>query len=220
MIRPVRRFPCHISIPLAAAALILFLALSGCLATQPIIQDRLVTDSPGALRRVVVAPLRWTQDGESDPAAGELVERYLAEAFTANGFDVVPATDVRAALTRKQSDTPANLRVLIEMVDTDFGASSVLTGEVLRFRERSGNEFGGRTPSSVSFSLTLFETPTARRVWMGLFDETQHALNEGPVRARQYPHGGTRWLTAQELAQWGAQQAVRQLMQRLNKSTR
>jgi len=31
------------------------------------------------------------------------------------------------------------------------------------------------------------------------------------LRARQYPGGGARWLSASELARWGAQRAVQRM---------
>ncbi len=47
-----------------------------------------------------------------------------------------------------------------------------------------------------------------QRVWSSQFDETQRALSENLFNANRYPGGGMRWLTAAELAQWGADAAV------------
>ena len=45
-----------------------------------------------------------------------------------------------------------------------------------------------------------------------MFDETQVDLSADPARARRYPGGGLRWLSAAELAQWGAKAAAKALV--------
>jgi hypothetical protein len=60
----------------------------------------------------------------------------------------------------------------------------------------------------VAFSATIYSADPVQRVWSSQFDETQRALFEDIANARRYPGGGTRWLTAAELAQWGAESAI------------
>jgi hypothetical protein len=60
----------------------------------------------------------------------------------------------------------------------------------------------------VAFEVTLFAAPSGQKLWSARFDETQRALSENVLNARRYPGGGTRWLTAAELARWGAQAAA------------
>jgi hypothetical protein len=62
--------------------------------------------------------------------------------------------------------------------------------------------------ASVAFDATIYITDPVQRVWSRQFDETQRALSENIVNARRYPGGGTRWLTAAELAQWGAESMI------------
>ena len=50
-----------------------------------------------------------------------------------------------------------------------------------------------------------------RRLWNGRFDETQQSMTANIFRAREYPGGGMRWLTAAELARWGAGKVVESL---------
>ena len=87
----------------------------------------------------------------------------------------------------------------------------VLVGEVWRYRERSGEALGSSRPASVAFEVTLFAAPDGRKIWQGRFDETQQSITANPLRARRYPGGGTRWLTAAELARWGAKQVAESL---------
>ena len=79
---------------------------------------------------------------------------------------------------------------------------------VSRYREREGERFGSTGAASVAFSAIIYTAPVAHRFWNRKFDETQRPLSEHIVNARRYPGGGTRWLTAAELAQWGAQSMI------------
>ena len=60
----------------------------------------------------------------------------------------------------------------------------------------------------------MFEAPSAKRLWRGSFDRTQHSLGSRPGEASQLPGNGTRWLTASELATWGMEQTVDRLLDR------
>jgi len=79
---------------------------------------------------------------------------------------------------------------------------------VSRFIERAGEAAGTMRPASVSFTITLYAAPGARPLWRGRFDETQRALNENIFNAGRYPGGGTRWLSAEEMARWGASEVA------------
>jgi hypothetical protein len=87
----------------------------------------------------------------------------------------------------------------------EFGASAVMLGKVYRYRDREGQSYGASRPASVGYEVTLFEAPSGRRLWSSRFDETQQPLGENVFNAQRYPGGGTRWLTAGELARWGAE---------------
>ena len=89
-----------------------------------------------------------------------------------------------------------------------------MIGQVSRYRERQGEKFSSTGGASVAFNATIYTADPVQRVWFRQFDETQRALSENIVNARRYPGGGTRWLTAAELAQWGAESAVETLPSR------
>ena len=61
--------------------------------------------------------------------------------------------------------------------------------------------------AAVGFRVTL-QGADGRTLWSAEFDERQQPLGENVLRAGQYPGGGSRWLTAEELARWGAQETV------------
>jgi hypothetical protein len=61
--------------------------------------------------------------------------------------------------------------------------------------------------------LRLFSAPGARLIWIGRFAYTQSALGPAPEKAVPFPDGGERWLSALELAQWGAGNLVEALIE-------
>ena len=65
--------------------------------------------------------------------------------------------------------------------------------------------------ASVAFQLTIYTAPGTQRVWTSSFDETQRRLLDNVWNAPRYPGGGTRWLSASELATWGANSSIESL---------
>jgi hypothetical protein len=114
-------------------------------------------------------------------------------AFTGEGHPV-PRLDPRAA---------------VQLSQKSFDASAVVLGKVLRYREREGGSAGATQPAGAGFEASLYEVPTGRRLWTGRFNEVQQSPTANIFRARQYPGGGTRWLSATEFARWGAGELVK-----------
>jgi len=138
----------------------------------------------------------------------KVITRLIAEGLQSRGVQVIPADDFGLALANAGIDPSLapNRRAVANLAAFEFGADGVLTGEVMRFRDRTGQSLAASSPASVGFTVTLLDAPAARRLWSGTFEETQQALSENVFNARRYPGGGTRWLTAEELAKWGAQE--------------
>ena len=97
------------------------------------------------------------------------------------------------------------------MAARQFGASAVMLGKVYRYREREGEALGALRPASVGFDLSLHEAPGGRKLWTSRFDETQQPITANVFNVQRYPGGGRRWLTAAELARWGADGTARAL---------
>jgi len=142
-----------------------------------------------------------------------LVTRYVSEALLQRGVEVVPADDFGEALERAGIDPHAagSRRAVTNLAAFEFGADGVVMGEVLRFRERTGEALASASPASVGLAVSLFDAPAARRLWRGTFEETQQPINENVFNMGRYPAGGTRWLRAEELARWGAKEMARSM---------
>jgi len=148
-------------------------------------------------------------------AAAALVGRFVSEALAARDVSVVPPSDVEAAFRAQgvvvpRQDPAAAARV----AEQAFGATAVLVGRVDRYSQRSGGEVGSTRPSSVSFRVALHAAPSGEALWAGLFDETQPGFSDDPLRAWRLPGGGMRWLSAAELARFGADQLMDSLVSR------
>ncbi len=200
-------------------ACVAVLALAACSAVRPapVVQGQTLKIPPGGLKRIAILPFTYRETmrpssdaGATSPeVAAELVARFMTEAMAKRGIEVIPASDLSTALNAQGlKPVDINPRTASALAATKFGATAIMVGQVTRYREREGEKFGSTSAASVAFNTTIYITDPVQRVWSRQFDETQRALSENIVNARRYPGGGTRWLTAAELAQWGAQSMV------------
>jgi len=201
-----------------ACVWVLLALVLACSRQAPVVQQRVYKVPHDALGRVAVMPfypqpgLDTSQAGVSAATAAELVGRFVTEAVAARGIPVIPPSDLALAFSAEGRPTPRlDGRAAASLAARDFGATSVLVGQVWRYRERSGQALGSAEPASVAFEVTLFAAPNGRRLWQARFEETQQSLTANPLRARLYPGSGTRWLTAAEFARWGASQVAKSL---------
>ena len=142
-----------------------------------------------------------------------LVASYFYEALVAQGVTAIAPSDLEVAFTGLGLLVPRlDPKTAAERAAKDFGATAVVLGRVTRWRERDGSAAGATRPASVAFEVSLHQAPIGRRLWTGRFDETQRSITEAILRARQYPGGGTRWLTTEEFARWGAKEVARSMM--------
>lgn len=90
-------------------------------------------------------------------------------------------------------------------------ADSVLFGEVSRFTERVGSEYGASSPAAVSISLKLVSVSRKKIVWHGEFNETQESLSENLLNFWQFWRGGPKWFSAREFAHLGVERLLEDL---------
>jgi hypothetical protein len=148
-----------------------------------------------------------TPPREVGPTPGEataLVARFFSEALAKQGLDVTTHEDVERVLAEAGA-TGLAPREVARLAHERFGAQAVAVGTVARYRERTGGaqEAGA---ASVWFEVALYTAPAGEKLWAGVFNETQRPLTNNVLVASRYPGGGSRWLSAEELARWGAEQ--------------
>ncbi len=190
--------------------------LLACAGPQPIVQHRTFARTDAALASVAIVPftptarivVSLTPGGNSPGEAAALVSRFVYEAFEARGTRAISASDVGLAFDAAGVTVRNDPLAAAAIAARKFGASAVVLGDVSRYRERVGGSYGVERPASVAFQFTLYTAPEGLRVFSVRFDETQVQISANPQRARQYPSYGSRWLTAAELARWGADKAL------------
>jgi len=196
------------------------LLLHGCAA--PLRESRVfpaLQERHFELHKLAVAPfqagrsyVRASDRQPVDPDAAAVVSKQVAEALRARGIEVVAPEDVRTAADPSATPTdtmdPARL---VSVASGQFGADAVLVGTVLRWRDRVGEKLGAWKAASVGFEVTLLRTPDGAKLWTAVFDETQLPITDNFFNVFRYPGGGTRWLTAEELSGWGADEVAQAL---------
>ena len=199
-----------------AAALTLLLAPLACALTSPIVQTQVMQVSPGMLQKVAVAPFQpdpglrpRSEPPVSAALAAELVTRFVAEALAARGNTVPCDSKARVRSFGATTAMPrGDAAALSALAASQFGATAIVVGNVTRFQEREGGARGALRPASIGFNFTLHVAPTGVAAYRARFDHTQAALSDDLFGSIRYPGGGSRWLTAAELARWGADNAV------------
>lgn len=197
----------------------LLTALACAAPLPPIVDSRPIAPREAALKTVAVASLVPAASLEASlvPGSGSpretarLVAGFLSDALAANGVRV--ATPREVGELPGADGGPADPVAAAKLAADRFDATGVLLGTLLRYRDLEGNRRSTASAASVAFEVTLYAAPSGKKLWTARFSETQHALNERPLDASRYPGGGTRWLTAAELARWGAEATAQALVQ-------
>jgi hypothetical protein len=163
-------------------------------------------NAPLILRKLVIMPFATDPaPGGSVPvdAAAVVATRVLEAMTQETRLEIVPPGE--AARVRGGAEVPSG-----EELRRQFGVDAVLTGSVRRYVERIGGPAGASRPAAVWFSLEL-RSPDGEILWSGTYDETQRALSEDLGSFGRAWRRGFRWVTAADLAGYGARQLARAL---------
>ena len=212
--------------------ILLILICSGCGAGTANLQSRHATDLDArGIRRIAVIPPSSTAAQTAkipftapvgdvrvaEREAPELLARLVYSAMVAlANWQIVSESEVREVDATGSSPSEA---ARLKRVGETVYADAVITGTVLRFRERVGDDWGAKSPASVAFTLELFDVRRGDVVWSARYDETQKSLTENPFALAEIGTRGVRWLTVEELTQDGVRKAVGELHQLLARST-
>jgi TolB-like protein len=212
---------------IAASLLGLLLILAGCSFGPGNIQTQHSTDLEARrIRRIAVVPASILAPEQkprtpftsptvpdvkpSEQEAPESLSRLVYSTMAAlPGWQIVSDNEVREIGPNVPlgGDT-ARLRRIGEMVYAD----AVMTGHILRYRERVGNELGVKSPASVAFTLELVDVRRGDVIWSARFDETQRSLSENVFGLGDIiRQGGIKWLAADQLMHEGIKKAIADL---------
>jgi hypothetical protein len=151
------------------------------------------------------------EDPNINAAAGPMLTR-LVYSTLANRFGqtVVPMETVQTAYADFRLDNTRDTpRTLSERLGKSLSADLVVVGTVWRYRDKGAIEGFPEKPASVAFALYLVEPETGRRIWRGIFDETQEYALKDMSKFTDRIKMGLKWLSADELARYGVKQILR-----------
>lgn len=136
-----------------------------------------------------------------------LVDQRLRDRF---GRQVVPRSEVQNAedeiKLNSDKDTP---RTMAGKLGRLLNVDVVVIGTVWRYRDRGTVAGMPDSPSSVAFAIYFVEAASGRTLWRGFFDGTQQTLLEDIFQAKKQLKMGLKWLTANELAEYGVRDVFR-----------
>jgi TolB-like protein len=175
---------------------------------------RIAVLPPGAMAPAAAQKIPFTNPPEprtSEREAPETLAHLVYSAMSAlPNWQIVSENEVREVGQALPEDGEASrMKRIGEMVYAD----AVITGRVQRYRERVGDQWGAKSPASVTFTLDLIDVRRGDVIWSARFDETQKSLSENIFALGDISARGVRWLSADELTQEGVKKAIGQLHQ-------
>jgi hypothetical protein len=193
----------------------LLAVLTACAPRRP--ADAPVPDAP--IRLLAVLPLEAVPAASPAPgteappplpadAPAAVTAQIYAVLAEQSYFRFVPDLTVADALGRPSLDGAATRAERAAKLGRAAAADAVLAGEVSRFRERVGRDYGATAAAAVSFRLELIEVSTGRVLWSAAFDKAQEPLTSNLLDWWMFWRGGPRWLSARELARFGVEQLL------------
>lgn len=175
-------------------------------------RDTNVPPPPGAVRSEISLAIPPTVERVNQPTAtvpsaaaekiGKIVYNKLEKMTTVK---VIPPWETGKVLTTLEQKTEgaSKARVIRQLAER-VPADAVLMGRVLIFQERDGGKWGG-SPATVGFEITLVAAD-GKILWVGNYFEKQRPMIED--FAGFVERGGV-FVTAEELAQYGAEHVVK-----------
>ena len=191
--------------------LLLLLAVGCSRAVTPPVKISAKQDV-GVLRTLAVMPAIASPTMIGDPAAPEVVSKLVFEAASRQtAWSVVDPAKTRAALEKIPADSPeVRAGALASKVRTD----AALTATISTYRERVGSAYGVSEPASVSLQLLLVRAGRKDPSWKADYTFTQEPLAYNLLNFWGVLRAGPKWLTAEDLARIGVDEAVNRLAAR------
>jgi len=147
--------------------------------------------------------------GDAAAQAPEAVSRMLrSEAARQAQWTVVSGDQEAAARSKLAPDSPeGRAGQLASLLHVD----AALTATIATYRERVGSAYGVTEPASVSLQVLLVRAGEKQASWRADYTQTQEPLAYNLLNFWAVQRGGAKWLTADELAKIGVDEAVKEL---------
>lgn len=150
------------------------------------------------------------EDPAIGPDAGPMMTRLIYSTLHHRfGDSVVPMDETQSVYAGiglvDTRDTP---RTLTRRLGKALSADLVMFGMVWRYRGLGAVEGVPEQPASVAFALYLVDTNSGRRIWRGIFNETQDYAFKNMFKFTDRIKMGLKWLTADQLARYGVKQTL------------
>ncbi|MBF0644575.1 hypothetical protein HTZ97_06930 [Desulfuromonas acetoxidans] len=150
-----------------------------------------------------------TLPGSTLTHAEETLTRQMHEALTERlANELLPQQEVTnrfLGMIKQADETPRNLA---QRFGQQIKAHYVLVGIIWRFEQRVGESLSAERPASVAFNSYLVRVEDKQLMWQDRFDKTQSALSDNLFNASLFFKSGVKWLSAEELAEYGIEQVV------------
>ncbi len=124
-----------------------------------------------------------------------MLEKHTDYKIIHSDKDEFPADDFKACF----EDANAVIDRIAE-IGKSAGADAVFLGQIYRFKQRIGTNYGVDSPASVAFDLHLISVSGRRIIWSGHVDETQRPLSENLFEIGAFIKRGGKWVVAEDLA--------------------
>ena len=149
-----------------------------------------------------------------EEVVGWLNDRLFDMLVQGNGRNLIPPGQARGVVESIMvSDAQLGVHPLemIKQVGKAFEADAVVAGQVYRWQDRMGTDYGVDAPASVAFDLSLVRPSDGAILWRGNYDKTQKSLMENLFDLNTYVKSGGRWLTVKELAEFGLEHLLTEM---------
>lgn len=172
------------------------------------------------LEKIAIIPFieddKETEEGalksrRAEKGSGEKLTRIFYEAMkTRSDIKIIPMEDVvLAAKEMADKEGQLSIQTMALKVGRELRADVILIGRVTSYQERIGGSFGITRPASVGFEVDLYSVQDDKLLWKSGFYETQSSLTENIGSLPLFIERRGRWITADELARYGAEEVVR-----------
>jgi hypothetical protein len=149
-------------------------------------------------------------DPNISATAGSMLTRLIHSTLINRfGPNVVPLEDAQTAYADLRLDDARDTpRTLSRRLGKSLSADLIVIGTVWRYRDKGAIEGFPEKPASVAFALYLVEPETGRRIWRGIFDETQEYALKDMSKFTDRIKMGFKWLSGDQLARYGVKQIL------------